>query len=297
MGEDFWSLRPGGEPPRAGELPAPPPRAGTVVTATSHRRSCSIPRHLNLPESSHRLSHGVNCMNLIRLMLALALADRQCRTVSGRQRYGRGTNHGTGDRQRILADQGVLDGFGHVWCAGRQSPHYFIAVSRAPAIVKRSDIIEIDARDGKLVKPGARCTVSASSTAKNLQVATRRAVGGARPHHCHPAVRPDQDTLQAADPRGLFPGLRPRPGVRDPRRAGEDNKILISTAALVGARRLAKSLGQRTSDVRGHGMAVVAESDKGCGVPGHLHQGQRRGGEASLLMGKPGVLQQVRGGS
>ncbi len=46
---------------------------------------------------------------------------------------------------RILAQHGVLDGFGHISVRSLKNPkHFYMARSRAPAIVSREDILEFD---------------------------------------------------------------------------------------------------------------------------------------------------------
>src|SRR5258708_29150976 len=48
----------------------------------------------------------------------------------------------------ILADQGVVDGFGHISVRSAKNPgHYFISRSRAPALVSADDIMEFDLED------------------------------------------------------------------------------------------------------------------------------------------------------
>jgi len=48
----------------------------------------------------------------------------------------------------ILADQGVVDGFGHISVrSAKNSNHYFISRSRAPALVTADDIMEYDLDD------------------------------------------------------------------------------------------------------------------------------------------------------
>jgi ribulose-5-phosphate 4-epimerase/fuculose-1-phosphate aldolase len=55
---------------------------------------------------------------------------------------------------RILADQGVLDAFGHVSVRSSQDPNrYLQAKSGAPGLVTAADIIEFDL-DAKPVDPG-----------------------------------------------------------------------------------------------------------------------------------------------
>ena len=46
---------------------------------------------------------------------------------------------------RILYDQGVVDGFGHVSVRHDQSPaHFLLARNMAPALVRRDDIVTFD---------------------------------------------------------------------------------------------------------------------------------------------------------
>src|SRR5580704_6322867 len=48
----------------------------------------------------------------------------------------------------ILADQGIVDGFGHISVRSAKNPnHYFISRSRAPALVSADDIMEFDLDD------------------------------------------------------------------------------------------------------------------------------------------------------
>src|SRR3954471_10779138 len=58
---------------------------------------------------------------------------------------------------RILADQGVLDAFGHVSIRHPGTPNRFLmSRSLAPALVKVEDIMEFDL-DGRERAPGLRC--------------------------------------------------------------------------------------------------------------------------------------------
>src|SRR5690349_18638428 len=57
---------------------------------------------------------------------------------------------------RILFDQGVVDGFGHVSVRHDKSPeHFLLARSMAPGLVTITDIMEFD-RDGNAVDPQGR---------------------------------------------------------------------------------------------------------------------------------------------
>src|SRR5690349_6406503 len=57
---------------------------------------------------------------------------------------------------RILYDQGVVDGFGHVSARHDKRPaHFLLARSMAPGLVEAADIMEFD-RDGEAVDPQRR---------------------------------------------------------------------------------------------------------------------------------------------
>ena len=68
---------------------------------------------------------------------------------------------------RILAAQGVVDGFGHVSMRHPQAPgRYFMARSIAPALVTPADIIEYDLDSNPCNANGRIASSSASSTAR-----------------------------------------------------------------------------------------------------------------------------------
>src|SRR5262249_61242000 len=55
----------------------------------------------------------------------------------------------------ILADQGVLDGFGHVSVRHPgASERYFLSRSKAPAIIATEDIIEFDLESNQVEQQG-----------------------------------------------------------------------------------------------------------------------------------------------
>ena len=83
-----------------------------------------------------------------------------CLTVCGRVSLAQNTPAITAEQQdaeriaelvianHILADQGILDGFGHVSVRSAKNPHhYFISRARAPALVSDADIMEYDLDD------------------------------------------------------------------------------------------------------------------------------------------------------
>jgi ribulose-5-phosphate 4-epimerase/fuculose-1-phosphate aldolase len=159
---------------------------------------------------------------------------------------------------RILANEGVLDGYGHVSVRSlANKDRYFLARAGAPGLVTAADIVEYDL-DSKAV------------TNTSAMGYTERFIHGeiykARPDvmaaiHCHCLeVIPFADTSVPLRPMyhmGYFIGegvpvfeIRKIAGMTD---------MLISTPQL--GRALAQTLGNRSAALmRGHGAAVVAES-------------------------------------
>jgi ribulose-5-phosphate 4-epimerase/fuculose-1-phosphate aldolase len=160
----------------------------------------------------------------------------------------------------ILADQGVLDGFGHVSVRSVKNPkHFFMARSLAPALVTQADILEFDENSAPIDQRGR-------------ELYSERFIHGeilrARPEvqsvvHSHAAaVLPFSVTkapLKALIHVAYFLGTEPAP-VFDIRDAdGADNRMLVNTARSGAA--LAHTLGGRSvALLRGHGMAVAGTS-------------------------------------
>lgn len=161
----------------------------------------------------------------------------------------------------ILADQGVLDGFGHVSVRSVQNPnHFFISRSRAPALVTADDLMTYDLDDHAIDAQGRR---------SYLERFIHAEIYRARPDvmavvHSHsPAVIPFSVSNVALRPvshmGGFLRGLVPVFEIRDV--DGEDNDMLIRTARLGAA--LAQALGQGAVVLmRGHGNTVVGPSLK-----------------------------------
>ena len=158
----------------------------------------------------------------------------------------------------ILANEGVVDGYGHVSVRNPANANsYFLASAGAPALVSAADITEYDL-DSKPIT---------NSLATGY---TERFIHGeiykARPDvtavvHCHCldviAFAATGVPLQPMYHMGYFIGEGAP--VFEIRKAGGTTDMLISTPAL--GRALAETLG-RTSValMRGHGAAVVATS-------------------------------------
>ena len=159
---------------------------------------------------------------------------------------------------RVLYDQGVVDGFGHASVRHDRSPaHFLLARNIAPALVRRDDIVTFDL-DGTALDANGR------------RVYLERFIHGeiyrARPDvhavvHSHsPSVIPFGVTGQALRPVFHMSGfLGEGTALFDIREAAGDTDMLISSGELGKA--LARALGTRSTVLmRGHGSTVVGTS-------------------------------------
>ena len=175
---------------------------------------------------------------------------------------------------RILVQQGVLDGFGHITARSRVNPdRYLMPRAMAPGRVTEADIVELDL-DSRPISPNAPRT--------NGERFIHGEVYKARPDvqcvlHSHaPAVLPFS----------ISPTLKLRPVVNlsgflaDPVPMFEFRKITEADAKLAGklqanhpaiGKAIAEELGQECVILlRGHGNVVVGQSIRWC-VPRHLY--------------------------
>jgi HCOMODA/2-hydroxy-3-carboxy-muconic semialdehyde decarboxylase len=158
---------------------------------------------------------------------------------------------------RILADQGVLDGYGHVSVRSPGKPDRFLlSRSLAPELVTAADVLEHDLDGNAAAPPGATLF---------LERFLHAGVYRARPDvnavvHSHsPSVIPFGATLTPLRPiYHMSAFLRGGVPVFDIRKAAGETDMLIRTPELGGA--LAKALGPHAAALmRGHGAVVVAE--------------------------------------
>jgi HCOMODA/2-hydroxy-3-carboxy-muconic semialdehyde decarboxylase len=160
----------------------------------------------------------------------------------------------------ILANENVLDGYGHVSVRSPVNPnHYFLAKAGAPGLVTGADIVEYDL-DSNAITKGAGTGY------------TERFIHGeiykARPDvmavvHAHSSeVIPFADTgvpLRPMHHMGFFIGAGVP--VWDIKKAAGETDILVGNAMLGKA--LAQALGDKSAVLmRGHGDAVAAPSLK-----------------------------------
>lgn len=160
---------------------------------------------------------------------------------------------------RILADQGVLDGYGHVSARHAQDPgRYLLSRSLAPELVTAGDIMEYDL-DSRPLDPRGR--------AAYLERYIHGEVYRARPdvkaivHHHAPSVIPFGASTVPLRPlyhmAAFLGGGVPVFDIRAA--AGGPTDMLVSSAALGQA--LARALGEHPAVLmRGHGAVVVGAS-------------------------------------
>jgi HCOMODA/2-hydroxy-3-carboxy-muconic semialdehyde decarboxylase len=160
---------------------------------------------------------------------------------------------------RILYDQGVVDGFGHVSARHDKDPNrYLLSRSMAPALVTADDIMEFDLDSAPVDQRGR---------AVYLERFIHGGIYKARPDvlavvHSHsPAVIPYADTKAALKPMnhiaGFLGGGVPVFEIRDV--AGPASNMLVGNPAL--GRALAQTLGPHpVALMRGHGSVAAAQS-------------------------------------
>ena len=167
---------------------------------------------------------------------------------------------------RILYNQGVVDGFGHVSIRSEKNPnHFYLSRSMAPGLVTRDDILELDL-DGNVID--ARGRKSYLERFIHAEIYRARPDVKAVVHSHSPAVIPFSVTTAPFKPvshMGAFLGAGSP--VFEIRTIQTDSDMLIRNGDL--AKALAKSLGSSTVCLlRGHGDVVVGESLRQAGEGG-----------------------------
>ena len=159
---------------------------------------------------------------------------------------------------RILFDQGVVDGFGHISVRHDKSPdHFLLSCNRAPGLVRPEDILSYDL-NGDLAVP--------SDKRSYLERFIHSEIYRVRPDvvsvvHSHsPSVIPFGVTGQRLRPVFHMSGfLGSGSSLFEIRDASGNTDMLIRDSGL--GRALAQSLGQHNCVLmRGHGSTTVAPS-------------------------------------
>ena len=160
---------------------------------------------------------------------------------------------------RILYDQGVVDGFGHVSVRHDRNPaHFLLARSMAPGLVTADDLVEHDP-EGEAVRPDGRVLYLERYIHSEIYKAHPQVQAVVHSHS--PAVIPFGVTKARLQPIfHLSSFLAMGAPVFEIRNAGGPaTDMLIRTPALGAA--LAQSLGAApVALMRGHGDVVVGRS-------------------------------------
>ncbi len=159
---------------------------------------------------------------------------------------------------RILADQGIVDGYGHVSVRSDRNPNrYFISRSLAPELVTADDLMEHDL-DSAAIDPRGRSSYQERFIHGEIYKARPDVMAVVHMHA--PAVIPFGASSVALRPMFhmsafIYEGVP----VFDIRDAAGITDMLISNATLGAA--LARSLGSRPAALmRGHGAVIVGPS-------------------------------------
>ena len=160
---------------------------------------------------------------------------------------------------RILYDQGVVDGFGHVSARHDKNPeHFLLARSMAPGLVTTADIMEFD-RDGNAIDSMGRTVYLERFIHSEIYKAHPEIKAVVHSHS--PAVIPFGVTSAKLRPvfhlSSFLGGGAPVFEIREA--GGSATDMLIRTPELGAA--LARTLGAApVALMRGHGDVVVAPS-------------------------------------
>ena len=193
----------------------------------------------------------------------------------------------------IIADQGVVDGFGHVSVRSVKNPnHYFISRSRAPALVTADDIMEYDLDDNAI---DARGRASYLERFIHSEIYKLRPDVQAVIHSHSAAVIPfgvSDVPLRPISHMGGFL-VRDVPVFEIRETGGNETDMLIRNKALGAA--LARKLGTGSvALMRGHGDVVVGQSLKVAVFHAiYTEQNARLQSEALRLGGKITFLNEV----
>jgi HCOMODA/2-hydroxy-3-carboxy-muconic semialdehyde decarboxylase len=162
----------------------------------------------------------------------------------------------------IVANEGVLDAFGHVSMRHPDNPNrYLLSCSRAPELVTASDLIEYDLDSRPLREPGVS---QYSERVIHGEIYKARPDVMAVCHHHAPAFMPLLATR--TDYRPLYAlacVAGDRPPFWDQRDEFGDTDLLVVTPAQGGS--LARALGQHWMVLMNrHGVTVAGESVRDC---------------------------------
>lgn len=190
---------------------------------------------------------------------------------------------------RILAEYGVIDGYGHVSVRSDRNPtRYFLSRALAPELVTEADIMEYDL-DSTPLDPRGRESVRERYI--HGEIYKSRPEVNAVVHNHSPSVIPFGITTQPLRPifhMAAFVGQGvPTFEIRD---VEEGTDLLVKTPYLGQA--LAKTLGGKPAALmRGHGAVVVGENlPRAVGRSVYLEISARLQAQAMAIAGPGGKI-------
>ena len=190
---------------------------------------------------------------------------------------------------RILAEHGVIDGYGHVSVRSERDPgRYLLARSLAPELVTEADIMEYDLDSTPLDSRGRE---SVRERFIHGEIYRARPEVQAVVHNHSPSVIPFGVTTAALRPifhMAAFVGEGvPTFEIRD---AQQGTDLLVKTPVLGQA--LARTLGKHPAALmRGHGAVVVGENlPRAVGRSIYLEINARLQAQAMAIAGPAGKL-------
>ena len=190
---------------------------------------------------------------------------------------------------RILAEHGVIDGYGHVSVRSERDPaRFFLARSLAPELVTEADIMEYDLDSTPLDSRGRE---SVRERFIHGEIYRARPEVQAVVHNHSPSVIPFGVTTAALRPifhMAAFVGDGvPTFEIRD---AQQGTDLLVKTPVLGQA--LARTLGKHPAALmRGHGAVVVGENlPRAVGRSIYLEINARLQAQAMAIAGPAGKI-------
>jgi ribulose-5-phosphate 4-epimerase/fuculose-1-phosphate aldolase len=159
---------------------------------------------------------------------------------------------------RILYDQGVVDGFGHISVRHDQSPeHFLLSCNRAPGLVSPGDILTYD-MNGELAQPSDKRSYLERYIHSEIYKARPDVVSVVHSHS--PSVIPFGATGQRLRPIFHMSGFLGSGSALFEIRDGAGNTDLLIRDSGLG-KALAQAMGRHNCVLmRGHGSTTVAPS-------------------------------------
>jgi ribulose-5-phosphate 4-epimerase/fuculose-1-phosphate aldolase len=190
---------------------------------------------------------------------------------------------------RILAEHGVIDGYGHVSVRSERDPkRYYLSRSLAPELVTEEDILEFDLESNPINGRGQALYLERFI---HGEIYKSRPEVNAVVHNHSPSVIPFGVTSVPLKPifhMAAFIGV----GIPtfEIRKVQKGSDLLIRTPKLGAA--LAKSLGPKPAALmRGHGSVVVGEDlQRAVGRSMYLETSARLQMQAMLIAGPRGKI-------